>query len=552
MSMLTQFARWWTRTNPPTQSPKRHRQPVRFKPRVEALEDRQLLASTITAAFGAGPGGGPEVTVVFDDNTSTNFMAVDPRFTGGVSAVLGHLAGSIVPDVIVGAGRGAGSSVAVFSGTQLVAGTVEPIASFLAFPVGFTGGVTLAAGRVNGTNHDDVIVGAGPGGGPEVEVFDGVQLNLGNPVATAAFMAFRSDFNGGVTLAAGNVNGTSHADVIVGAGPGGSSGVAVYDGAQLAHANAVATASFLAFAPGFGGGVMLAAGNVNGTGHADVIAAAGPGGGPQVQVYDGAQLAHGNAVATASFMAFDPAFTGGVSIAVGNFLGDPNHLDIAVGAGPGGGPQVIIFDGAKLAQGQVDPPVTFLAFDPAFTGGVQVGVAHNDITGEDILTTAAGPGGGPQVNFYNPTMLVVHNFVPFYSFFAFSFVFTGGVAFGSYCSPFFSSPLDSAFVAPNPFSGGWFDTGTTFGDPFVGDVVSNGTLVDNFFAPDYFDPGFVDPSFVDPGCGCDPGFMDPGFVDPSYFDPGYMDPGSFDPGLGGFDSGFDGGGSDFGGSDGGS
>src|SRR5207237_3502410 len=129
------------------------------------------------------------------------FMAFDPAFTGGASAVLGHVTGSAVPDVIVGAGRGAGSSVTVFNGAQLVAGNVVPMASFLAFPVGFTGGVTLAAGRVNGTNHEDVIVGAGPGGGPEVAVFDGVQLTLGNPVATAAFMALRPDFNGGVTLA---------------------------------------------------------------------------------------------------------------------------------------------------------------------------------------------------------------------------------------------------------------------------------------------------------------------------------------------------------------
>src|SRR5207248_796772 len=108
----------------------------------------------------------------------------------GVSAVLGHVTGSTVPDVIVGAGRGAGPSVAVFSGTQLVAGNVVPVASFFAFDPAFTGGVTLAAGPVNGTTHDDVVVGAGPGGGPQVAVFDGARLTIGNPVASAAFLAF--------------------------------------------------------------------------------------------------------------------------------------------------------------------------------------------------------------------------------------------------------------------------------------------------------------------------------------------------------------------------
>src|SRR5438093_7432775 len=113
MSAFARLTRWRNRTDRLPQSTRR-RLPPKFRPRLESLEDRRLLASTITAAFGAGPGGGPQVTVVFDDNTSTSFMAFNPGFTGGVSAVLGHVTGSTVPDVIVGAGRGAGPSCAVF------------------------------------------------------------------------------------------------------------------------------------------------------------------------------------------------------------------------------------------------------------------------------------------------------------------------------------------------------------------------------------------------------------------------------------------------------
>jgi hypothetical protein len=72
----------------------------------EELEPRTLPASTISAAFGAGFGGGPEVTVRFDDGSRLSFFAFDPSFTGGVSVALGKVNGSAVPDVVVGAGRG--------------------------------------------------------------------------------------------------------------------------------------------------------------------------------------------------------------------------------------------------------------------------------------------------------------------------------------------------------------------------------------------------------------------------------------------------------------
>ena len=70
--------------------------------------------------------------------------------------------------------------------------------------------------------------------------------------------------------------------------------------------------SFLAFAPTFTGGVRVATGDVNGDGTADIIAAAGAGGGPRVRVFDGntGKVIH-------DFLAFDAAFGGGVYVAGG-------------------------------------------------------------------------------------------------------------------------------------------------------------------------------------------------------------------------------------------
>jgi hypothetical protein len=62
--------------------------------------------------------------------------------------------------------------------------------------------------------------------------------------------------------------------------------------------------------PGFRGGVWVAAVDANGDGRADVVAAAGPGGGPRVSVLDGLTGA-----AEDNFFAFNPDFLGGIAVA---------------------------------------------------------------------------------------------------------------------------------------------------------------------------------------------------------------------------------------------
>jgi hypothetical protein len=56
--------------------------------------------------------------------------------------------------------------------------------------------------------------------------------------------------------------------------------------------------------------VRIAAADVNGDGHADIIAGAGPGGGPTVKIFSGADLS-----LITAFTAFEPGFTGGVYVA---------------------------------------------------------------------------------------------------------------------------------------------------------------------------------------------------------------------------------------------
>jgi hypothetical protein len=313
---------------------------------VGAYESGSTQYSGLTLAVGTASGAA--VVNVYDAaGTLRMALAPFPGFLGGVTTAVGDVNGDGIADVIVGAGPGApGGHVKVFDGQ-----TGAELMSFMAFD-GFLGGVTVAAGDVNGDGKADVIVGAGPGApGGHVKVFDG-----GTGQVLQSFFAF-AGFAGGVTVAGGDVNGDGYSDVIVGAGWGAPGGhVKVFDGRTGAE-----LVSFMAFG-GFAGGVTVAAGDVNGDGYSDVIVGAGAGApGGHVKVFD---VRAGTILQ--SFMAFD-GFAGGVSVAA--YDADLDGLaDVAVGAGPSGmGGHVKTFDGLTLSA--LD---SFFAY-AGFAGGVCVG-----------------------------------------------------------------------------------------------------------------------------------------------------------------------------------
>jgi uncharacterized repeat protein (TIGR01451 family) len=305
---------------------------------------------------GEGAGGAPLVRQFVSPNPSPvagplgEFDAFAPAFHGGVAVAQGDTNGDGIADVIAGAGPGGAPVISVFNGAD---GSLR--LSFMAYPASLTTGVEVAAGDVNGDGIADIITAPGYGGPPLVRVFDGATGTL-----LREWLAMPASWIGGLHVGAGDVNGDGYADIIVGAGPGGGPLVQVFDGATGAM-----TWQFFAYAPAFPGGVYVAAGDVNGDGYADIITGAGPGGGPHVRVFDPVTAAQIPG-AIGSFFAYDPAFPGGVRVAAGDINGD-GIAEVITGAGPGGGPHVRVFDGVSGSE-----VFGFFAFDPGITDGTFV------------------------------------------------------------------------------------------------------------------------------------------------------------------------------------
>ena len=269
-----------------------------------------------------------------------------PGFSGPVKVVSGDFNNDGVADIIAGAGFGGGPAIAILNSQ-----TGEVMESFFAFDPAFTGGVFVAVQDTNGDGILDIIAAAGPGGGPEVRIFDGASLNV-----LRAFYAYDQSFTGGVSVASIDFNNDGILDLVTGAGPGGAPHVKVFDGAT----NAIIS-QWYAYPVSFTGGVFVAIGDIGNDGNIEVVTGAGPGGAPVVAVWDpytGALLSQ--------FMAYAESFTGGVRVGINDGNGD-GIADIITGAGPGGGPQVHVFNFPAL-----DLLFSFYSGDPANTGGVFV------------------------------------------------------------------------------------------------------------------------------------------------------------------------------------
>jgi hypothetical protein len=226
----------------------------------------------------------------------------------------------------------------------------------------------VAAGDVNRDGFDDLIIGAGETGGARVRVLSGKDQSV-----LADYFAIEDlNFRGGVRVAAGDLNGDRYPDVIAAAGEGGGPRVSGWDGYYLRPDRELRKlfGDFFAFEPSVRNGTFVATGDLDGDGIAELIAGAGPGGGPRVTAFAGRSLGReGIVTPVANFFAFDPSDRRGVRVAMREFDGD-GKADLLTGSGSR--PLVVAFSAASVLSSGDPDPLSEIDVLSGFNGGVFV------------------------------------------------------------------------------------------------------------------------------------------------------------------------------------
>lgn len=307
----------------------------------------------------------PEVRVFEEGTQQHTWYAFDQKFSGGASVSVGDLGGDGKNEIVVGAGVGGGPHIRTFRADGSV------IRSFFAYDQNFNKGVNVAMGDLDGDGKDEIVTGAGEGGGPQIRVFDG----QGEVKFTPGFFAFDKNSRGGVHVAVGDVDGDGKDEIIAGSGSDSSPEVKVYD-----RFGNLMKIEFVPFASTDTGGVSVATGNIDGGAEEEIIVGIHSKGQARIKVYkyNSAKTILGE------FVAWPEDVRGGVQLSAIDTDGD-GFDEIVAGLRGDGGPQVRVFN----AIGE-ELQAPFFAYEEDFRGGVQVAAGDVDGDNKEEIITAPG------------------------------------------------------------------------------------------------------------------------------------------------------------------
>lgn len=171
---------------------------------------------------------------------------------------------------------------------------------------------------------------------------------------------------------AGNVKFSNKNPLVIAPQSGAQAEVVVYDFAgDLVQ-------KFLAYNPKFTKGINVSVGDIDGNGQIEIITAPRAGGGPHIKIFSQ------RGELEFQFMAFNEKFIGGVSLTMADFTADSKD-EIVVGTGKGASNLVRIFDGQGIMRYQ------FVPYELSYTGGINLAAGDVDNDGQpEVIVSPQG------------------------------------------------------------------------------------------------------------------------------------------------------------------
>lgn len=267
-------------------------------------------------------------------------------------------------------------SVAKNRPAKLTAATGELVSNL---SLDLKGGESIAVGDVNGDGNQEMVIGSGANTVPEVLIYSSAGKLI------KKLLVFDKYWRGGLSVALIDTDGDEQMEIATAQAAGGTGQIKIF------NFNGQLKTQFLADSKYWRGGLNLAAGDIDGDGDQEIVAAYGAGTEPQVRIFNASGQIAG------IFLAYEKKFRGGVKVAVANLNGRKNHnqADIITAPGKGRDPQIKIFNNRAILARQ------FLAYGRNWQGGVNLAAGDLNNDGLPEIATAAQTGAAPHVRVFD-------------------------------------------------------------------------------------------------------------------------------------------------------